>query len=407
MPLFYYKGRTSKTGELKEGDITAPDERSLAAQLRDQGILLTEVTLKNKEEKTGFSKFNINISGVSLIQKILFTRDLKIMLDAGISLSRAIGILATQTTNKDLSDALLDVQRGVEKGDTFSSMLAKYPKIFSPIFISMVSLGEKSGNLSSVLDQLAIQMKKDYDLMRKVKGAMYYPAVILVTMVVISIIIVGYVLPKLIEVLEEMGTTLPWTTRLFIGISKFLTTNWILTLAVIIALIVFVFILSKSHKGKKALSTFALKLPKISGLVKKVNLARFARALSSLLKSGIPIVNALKIVSDILGNKLYKEATLEASKEIKKGTSIVEVFKKHDKLFLPMVIQIMSVGEETGTLDEVLTKLAEFYEDEVDQEVTNISSIIEPILMLVLGAGVGILAVSVISPIYSLSSGIK
>lgn len=407
MPLYTYTART-KAGQLKTGELSAPDEHALALLLREQGLLLTQASAPHGgQEGRKKSVFKMELGGVPMIQKILFTRHLSVMLDAGLSLARALRVLCQQAGKKYFGQVLRDIQKRVEEGASFADALKTYPRVFPRMFTSMVKLGESSGNLSRVLNELSIQLQKTYDLTRKIKGAMYYPIVILLTMTGIGIMMIVYVLPKLIDVFENLGADLPLLTRLLISTSKFLTKNWLYFLVGSIILIILLILAFRTEKGKTGMSSFGLKIPKIGGIIRKINLARFCRTFSSLLRSGIPIVDSLKIVADTLGNMKYRQAVLAASEEIKKGTGISQAFQPYDNIFIPIVLQIMAVGEETGKLDDVLSKLAEFYENEVDQEMANISSVIEPILMLVLGGGVGLLAVSIISPIYSLSGQIK
>ncbi len=407
MPVYTYTART-KTGQLKNGEISAPDEHALALLLREQGLLLTQAVAPRGGSESGKKSFlKMDISGVPMMDKILFTRHLSVMLDAGLSLARALRVLAQQAGKKLFGQALRDIQKRVEEGAAFADALTAYPRIFPRMYTSMVKLGESSGNLSKVLNELSIQLQKNYDLTRKIKGAMYYPIVILITMAGIGIALVVYVLPKLTDVFENLGADLPVLTKLLIDLSKFLNKNWLLFLIGAIVLVILLLLGFRTEKGKTGMSSLGLKIPKIGGIIRKINLARFCRTFSSLLRSGIPIVDSLKIVSDTLGNMKYRQAVLAAAEEVKKGTGISQAFQRYDKIFIPVVLQIMAVGEETGKLDDVLSKLAEFYENEVDQEMSNISSVIEPILMLILGAGVGLMAVSIISPIYSLSGQMK
>lgn len=407
MPIYTYTART-KTGELKSGELSAPDEHALALLLREQGLLLTQARAPQAVQAGGKkSLMKMELGGVPMIQKILFTRHLSVMLDAGLSLARAIRVLSQQAGKKYFGQVLRDVQKRIEEGQSFADALTAYPRVFPRMYTSMVRLGESSGNLSRVLNELSIQLQKTYDLTRKIKGAMYYPIVILLTMIGIGLMLIIYVLPKLIDVFENLGAELPLLTRILISTSKYLNKNWLYFLIGAVILIIVLLLAFRTERGKTGLSSLGLKIPKIGGVIRKINLARFCRTFSSLLRSGIPIVDSLKIVADTLGNMKYRQAVLAAAEEIKKGTGISQAFQPYDDIFIPIVLQIMAVGEETGKLDEVLVKLAEFYEAEVDQEMANISSIIEPILMLVLGGAVGLLAVSIISPIYSLSGKIK
>lgn len=386
MPVYTYTART-KTGQLKNGELTAPDEHALALLLREQGLLLTQAIAPHNGKDAGKKNLlKMELGGVPIMDKILFTRHLSVMLDAGLSLARALRVLSEQAGKKYFGQALRDIQKRVEEGAAFADALTAYPQIFPRMYISMVKLGESSGNLSKVLNELSLQLQKNYDLTRKVKGAMYYPIVILITMAGIGIALVVYVLPKLVDVFENLGADLPLLTRLLIDSSKFLNKNWLSFLIGALVLVILLVLAFRTEKGKTGMSSFGLKIPKIGGIIRKINLARFCRTFSSLLRSGIPIVDSLKIVADTLGNMKYRQAVLAASEEIKKGTGISKAFQSYNDIFIPVVLQIMAVGEETGKLDNVLTKLAEFYESETDQEMSNISSIIEPILMLILEA---------------------
>jgi type IV pilus assembly protein PilC len=393
---------------MKDGELGAPDEHALALLLREQNLLLTQAVPLGKTERASQRPFlKMDIGGVSALQKILFSRHLSVMLDAGLSLAHALRILAQQAGKKYFGQVLTDLHRRVEEGSTFCDALKQFPRVFPRMYISMVHLGETSGNLSLVLRELTVQMQKNYDLTRKIRGAMYYPIVILCTLIGVSIMLVTYVLPKLTKTFEELNADLPALTKALIAASKFLNQYWLWVLVGLAVLIVLFLLGAKTERGKSSLSSLGLKLPKIGDIVRKINLARFCRTFSSLLRSGIPIIDALKIVADTLGNVKYRQAVLTAAEEIKKGTSLSQAFSPYPKIFIPIVLQIMIVGEETGKLDEMLVKLAEFYESEVEQEMANISSVIEPILMLILGGGVALMAISIISPIYSLSGAIK
>lgn len=403
MPLFKYTAR-DKTGAKKSGEISAPNKQALALLLREQGLLLTKSESRDgKGKKKGKSILSMDISGVPMIQKILFTEHLAVMLDAGLSISKALRVLSVQAGKKTLGVTLKQIQKKVEQGNALSEALSEYKKIFPTIYVNMVKMGEASGNLSLVLRQLALQMKKTYELTRKVKGAMYYPIVILLTMIGIGIMLVAFVLPKLVDVFEDLGSDLPLTTKILINSSKFIQAYWLYLVIGLGVLVILGVLGFRTEKGKKFLSNLGLRIPKIGSIIRQINISRFCRTFGSLMKSGVPIVDALNIVADTLGNAKYKEAVLVAAKEVKTGKSLHEALQPYNKIFIPIVTQIILVGEETGTLDQVLSQLADFYEEEVAQEMENISSIIEPILMLVLGGGVALLAVSIIGPIYSLS----
>ena len=341
-----------------------------------------------------------------LTQKIFFVQQLGVMLKAGISLSIALKTLAAQTTSKNFKIILLDLQEGVEKGNLLSKGLEKYQKIFGELFINMIRAGEASGKLEDVLRQLFIQMKKDHDIISKVKGAMIYPLIVVGMMVVIAIVVLIYVIPTMSGIFTEMDIKLPLPTRVLIGVSGFAVKyGFYLFIAAVILIVVGQRMISQPQ-GKKKFHQLLLKLPIMGGIIKKINLARFCRSLSSLLKTDIPIVQSFEIVARILGNVIYKNALTEAKEKIKKGITIEESLRPYSKIFPPVVLQMISVGEETGSLDNILEESAVFYEEDVAQTMENLPSIMEPVLMIILGIGVGGMAVAVIMPMYSLSQAI-
>lgn len=400
MSLLSYKARTIK-GEIKTGKMVAKDKTELTKMLRAQGLILVSAD----ERK---SKYDINIKlpkflqRVSVMDRMLFTRHLRIMLKAGISFSKAITILAEQTSNSYFKEVLESVQEDVQKGSQLGEALEKHPKAFDELFVNMVKVGETGGNLEEVLDLLYLQIKKSHELTSKVKGAMMYPAVIIFAMTIVGILVMVFVLPAILGIFKDMDLELPLPTRILIFVSDMIQTQG---LAILIGAIVFFasFIsIIRTPKGKKAFDNVLLHLPTIKTIIQKINMARFCRTLSSMIASGVSIVKALEIVSRILGNTYYREAIAKASVNVQKGMSLSEFFLQHGKLFHPMMVHMIEVGEETGTLEETMKQVAEFYEEDVEQVTENMSTIIEPILMLVIGAGVGVFAVSIIQPMYGI-----
>lgn len=340
---------------------------------------------------------------VKLSQKIFFVQQLGIMVRTGISLSVALKTLAEQAEAKGFKKILADLQQQVEKGNLLSKGLENYQKIFGELFINMIKAGEASGKLEDVLKQLFTQMKKDHDIIAKVRGAMIYPMIVVIMMLAIGILMMLYVIPTITNVFKEINAPLPLPTRILITVSDFLVAHGLFVLiGVIILVIIFVSII-KSPQGKYQFHKILLKLPVAGKIIKKINLARFCRTLSSLLKTDIPIVQSFEITSRILSNLLYRESLLEAKEKIKKGVSIEESLRPHINFFPPVVLQMISVGEETGALDEILEESAVFYEEDVARIMSDLPSIIEPVLMVILGVGVGGMAVAVIMPMYSLS----
>lgn len=350
--------------------------------------------------------FLAKFSSIPISEKLFFVQHLGIMLKAGISLSVALKTLGRQTGNKRFAGIINDISGNVEKGVSFTESLKPHEKIFGQLFVSMIESGEVSGKLEEVLKRLYIQFKKNHELVSKVKGALTYPAVILVAMTGIGIFMMIAVVPKITAMFKDFNAELPLVTKLLIKLSDSLVANGLLYL---IGLVVFILILVqaiKTKKGKYIFHGLLLKLPIFAPIIKKINLARFARTISSLLKTDIMIIKSFQITANVLGNVYYRDALNEMSNKIKKGGTINEVIANYPKLFPPVVTQMIAVGEETGELDYILEELAEFYEGEIDQIMNNLPAIIEPVLILLLGLVVGGMAVAVIMPMYSLTSAI-
>jgi type IV pilus assembly protein PilC len=406
MPKYFYTAKNIATGETSGGEMEAKDERTLAQDLRARGILLT--SHKEAKEKESFNiKFFDRFISVPLKEKMIFTRNMSVMISSGLSVSRAVHNLSVQTRNKKFKKILLSVYDSLQTGKSMSEGLAQYPGVFSELFVNMIAVGEVSGNLEEVLGILALQLEKEHELLSKVRGALMYPAVIVFAMLGIGILMLTYILPKITGVFKDMNVELPPTTMFIIGISDFLRNHYILSIGIIIVVIASVKIFSSTKAGKRFFGLLVLYIPIVGGIVVKVNCARFARIYSSLLKSGISVVNTLTIVSKTLGNVHYKDVLIEAIGEIQKGVELSKIIGKYPRIFPILVTQILEVGEETGKTEVVLERLAEFYEEEVSQITKNLSSIIEPILMLLIGSAVGFFAVAMLQPMYSVMENIK
>ncbi|EKE18964.1 MAG: hypothetical protein ACD_9C00183G0001 [uncultured bacterium] len=407
MPKYIYTAK-SYDGEMKGGEIVAQDEKNLAQQLRSEGFLVTSINLIKEEDASITSvKFFDRFMSVPLKEKMVFARNLSVMVASGLTVSRAVNNLALQTQNKTFRKILLDIFEEIQGGKSLSEGLGKYPNIFGELFINMVKVGETAGNLDEVLKIVAVQLEKEHDLKSKVKGAMIYPAVILTVMVVIGIVMLTYVLPKLLSVFKDMNAELPVMTRFIVNMSDALRNNGLLVALVFIGVVIFLQSFLRQEIGKKTLSWVTIKIPIFSPIVKQVNCARFARIYSSLLKSGVGSVEALKIISHTLTNFYYQKALLNSIDDIQKGVSLSKVLSDNQHIFPILVSQIVQVGEETGKTEIVLLQLAEFYEEEVDQITKNMSAIIEPLLMVIIGGAVGFFAVAMLQPMYSLMDNIK
>jgi len=406
MKVFY----TAKDyfGQTKSGEVEVKNERELASGLRLQGFILTSFKEFNSSEK---KKVKINFSdrffGISLTDKLMFTRNLSVMISSGLPLSQSLKNLSLQTDKKRFSQTLNNIFNEIQAGKTFADSLSKYPAVFDELFVNMIRVGETSGNLEEILEILSLQLEKEHELTSKVKGALVYPAVIIVAMIGIGIVMLTFILPKLMGVFSDMSVELPASTKFVIGLSKVLTNHSISIIVGTVFLGIFLKVFLTTSSGKKTLAFFLINIPVIKNMVIKINCARFARIYSSLLKSGVPVVESLKILSNTITNYYYQDAFLDAIINIKKGINLSKVTQKKPKIFPILFTQMIQLGEEIGKTDSVLLKLAQFYEAEISQISKNISSIVEPVLMIVIGSAVGFFAVSMLQPMYSLMDNIK
>jgi len=404
MRIFYTA--KSYTGETKSGEMNVKDERDLAGQLRTDGFVLTSFKEMKEDDKVKVNFFD-RFTKIPLSEKMMFARNLSVMIASGLSLSKAIRNITIQTQNKRFIGILKVVQDDLQTGTTLADALAKYPAVFGDLFVNMIRVGETSGNLEEVLNILAVQLEKEYEIIRKVRGALVYPAVILVAMILIGIVMMVYVVPQITGVFKDLHADLPASTMFIINTSEFFRNHFIIAVSLVVAVIFAIKIALTTSSGKKALGLITIKIPVIKNIVIKMNCARFARIYSSLLKSGVPVVEALKILSRTLTNFYYKRALEKAAESIQKGINLSKLIYEEKAIFPVLVPQMIEVGEETGKTDLVLMNLAQFYEAEVDQLTKNLSSIIEPVLMIIIGSAVGFFAVSILQPMYSVLENIK
>jgi len=406
MKAFYTAKNYS--GEAKSGEAEVKNERELVNQLRSDGFVLTSFRELEEEKMSGTKiKLSDRLFGISLKDKLMFTRNLSVMVSSGLPLSKSVKNLEIQTKNKRFAKVLDDIFNDIEAGSTFAEGLAKYPAIFDDLFVNMIKVGEMSGNLEEILDILAMQLEKEHSLSSKIRGAMIYPAVILVAMIGVAVVMLTYILPQLTSVFADMNTQLPASTKFVIFLSNSLINHYIIISSMAASLIVFLFIFLRTQAGKQTMSFLLIHFPLVSNLVIKINCARFARIYSSLLKSGVSVIEALRIVSNTLTNFYYKREIAAAIEKVQKGVNLSQVTAQNKRIFPELLTQMIEVGEETGRTETVLLKLAEFYEGEVDQITKNMSSIIEPVLMIIMGTAVGFFAISMFQPMYSMYSNIN
>ena len=401
MPIFTYKTKDS-AGETVKGQREATDKYELYKALKSEGLEAVSVEEK-KQGSLGKSLSHFSIGGrVKTQDKINFARNLGLMLKAGLALSRALSVLERQSKNKAFKKVLNDLMDNINKGMSFADTLGKHPKVFPPLFISMIHAGEQSGTLSESLKAVAEQMDSSYTLTRRIRGAMMYPAVIFCVMIVIGVLMMIFVIPTLLSTFESLGAPLPPTTQFILNMSNVFQRYGIFILIGIAILAYVWYLWSKHPSGKKVIHMVILKMPIVGPLAQEVNSARTARTLSSLLHSGVGVVESVTITAAVIQN-VYFRAVLESAKEaIKKGELMSKTFEAHDKLYPVFFAEMLSVGEETGKMDEMLLNVATFYEDDVDQKTKDMSTVIEPVMIVFIGAAVGFFAVSMIEPMYSL-----
>lgn len=402
---FTYTSQT-KVGRENKGIIEAADRFAAAKQIRDLG----EIPIVINEQKNSFLKnlsFDRFFGSVSLTEKIVFTRNLSGMLTAGLSLYRALEVLHKQATNKTFQKVIEGLLQEIDKGGTLSSGLEKYSKVFPTLFISMVKAGEESGSLPQSLKEVGMTLDKSYALTRKIKGAMIYPAVILSLVVVVGILMFIFVVPTITKIFKDLAVDLPTSTKFIIWFSDTVSSHPILIFVALFAFVAGFIRLLSVPRVARGVDYITIRLPVIGTIAQEMNAARTTRTLSSLLAAGVPITHAFSITKDVLQNYYYKVMIDKVIIEIQKGAAISTLFKEHTELYPVMVGEMVEVGEETGKLSAMLGDIATFYEEEVDSKTKDLSTIIEPLLMIVIGAAVGFFAVSMLSPMYKLMDTIK
>ena len=396
MPTFVWKGRTA-SGASANGEIAAGSQADVVAALRQKKIIPTSI--KVKEEKKKLTLFGGRVSKRALA---VFTRQFSTMLNAGLPLLTCLEILGKQTESPALRKVLLEVRGDVEGGLSLADALRRQPKVFDNLYVNMVESGETGGALDVILMRLATYLEKSAALMRKIRGAMIYPVIISLVAVGAIAVMLLFVLPIFARMFEGVGAELPAMTRMVMAISAFAQVWAIPGTIIFIALFTILRRWHKTESGAKAMDPIFLKVPVFGDLTRKQSIARFSRTLSTLLSSGVPIIDALEITARSSGNWVVEDAILRARTSIKGGENIADPLTK-TTVFPPMVTQMIAIGEASGGLDEMLAKVADFYDAEVDQAVENLTSALEPIIMVVLGGIVGFLVISMYLPIFQLA----
>ena len=397
MPQFSYTV-SDQRGKTIKGLVEAASEKQAASILHGRGFTVIDI----EPAKKGLIELPF-LGGVGIGPLAQFTRQLATMITSGLPLSDALVVLQKQTENKKLVEIIKQISDDIEGGSSFSSALSKHSSIFSAAYINVIKAGEASGTLDKVLLKLAETLEKDREFSGKVKGALIYPAVILVAMTLVAAIILIFVVPKLSEVYVDLGITLPLPTRILIALSNFMVRFW--WLVTVVGVIGFIALgrYRKTPEGALLIDGILIKLPVIGKLNRDSSLTTFTRTLGALVAAGVPIIDALKISGETATNAVHRQAVDRVANVVEKGSTLSKALTNEES-FPPIIAQMASVGEETGKMDEVLTKVSIFFEQEVDQQVKNLTTALEPIIMVILGIMVGLLMISIVLPIYSITS---
>jgi len=394
--VFQWAGK-NRMGVIESGEMAAGTKDEVIAQLRKRNIVPTSI--KEKGKKKGFSLKGGRVKDKDVV---VFTRQFSTMIDAGLPLVQALDILASQVGNKKFAGVISQIKSDVEGGSTYADALARHPRIFSELYANMVAAGETGGILDTVLNRLASYMEKTIKLKRKVKGALIYPIVVTAVAIIVIVVIMVYVVPTFSQMFTALGGTLPAPTKLVISISKFLGgIGGMVLLFSIIGSVIGLVQFRRTPKGKYATDKVFLKLPVFGTLLLKVAVAKFTSTLGTLVSSGVPILEGLEITAKTAGNKVIERSVYRVREAVQEGKTLAEPLGK-ERIFPDMVTQMISVGESAGALDTMLSKIADFYDDEVDAAVSNLTSMIEPMLMVFLGGTVGYIVVAMYLPIFKI-----
>ncbi|MDD3783657.1 MAG: type II secretion system F family protein [Candidatus Portnoybacteria bacterium] len=399
---FDYQAKT-QNGEIQTGTVEAGSKESAINILHDRN--LTVIFLEETIKKSIFSRQIKLFQKVKVKELTLFYRQLAVLFEAQVSPVDSLRILAEQVKNPIFKEALFDVGNDIRGGESLSSAMEKHPKIFTPFYFNVVRAGEATGALQDVLQYLADHAERDYNLTGKIKSAFTYPIVIFSLFIIVGAAMLIFVIPQMISVLQEMGAKLPFTTKILIAFSDFLRNFFWLIAIIIVGLVVAFKKIHATPKGRLFFDFLKLKMPIFNELFKKIYLARFAENLKTLLKGGISILEAMNITANVVGNKVYENIILEAKERVRIGETISGAFKNHPKEIPALVTQMVGVGEKTAQIDNILDKVASFYQQDVDRMVGNMTQLIEPIMILFLGGGVGFLVAAILMPMYSATSG--
>jgi type IV pilus assembly protein PilC len=401
VPVFRWSGKT-RSGEVRSGEMEAQDASAVEARLRQMGIEPVKVKKRPKELHLSLP----GLGGVTTKDILVFTRQFSVMIDAGLPLVQALEILGSQADNPAFKKVMLQVKSKVEAGSTFADALAEHPKVFDDLFVQLVRAGEIGGMLDTILQRLGAYIEKNEKLKRRVKGAMVYPAIVLTVATAVVLVLIAYVVPTFEKMFKDFGGALPGPTQFLVDVSHGFKERWYLYLGTPAAIFVAFKVSTRKGRGQEIWHSTVLKLPMFGPLVRKVAVARFTRTLGTMLSSGVPILDSLEIVARSAGNKIIEKGVLYVRAKISEGKNIAGPLAETG-VFPPMVVQMIGVGEATGAMDQMLAKIADFYDDEVDVAVAALTSMIEPVMMVFLGGTVGFFMIAMYLPIFNIAGNIK
>lgn len=401
---FVYTAKDKETGEIRKGKISADSKNAAASLLIEKSLY--PIKIQDATDAETFWKKNVFGSGVKSKDRVIFTRQLATLVKAGLPITQALNTAIEQVNNKTFKDVLQKVAASVEGGQSLAKSFGQYPAIFNHIFVSLVDAGEQSGTLDEALMRLALQQEKEQQVLAKVRGALIYPTLVLFVIIAVIVFMLTTVLPQVASLYKELGRELPFLTRALFTISNFLVNYWYITLILLVATVFGIRAYIHTKPGRKKFDGFKLRVPYVGTLFKKVYAARFTRTMSSLVNSGVPLLRSLNIAGEAVDNVVIQEIINTAAEKVKAGAPLSSALSDHPEI-IKLVPQMIKVGEESGTLGQMLEKVATFFEDEVDQTIKNLSGVIEPVLIIFLGLTVLVIVIAVLYPIYALVFGIN
>jgi len=396
---FTYKAK-GKDGRIVEGEVEAQDLQGAARLVRGKGLVVISIKPKSQNVLELFTSFKGRITSGDIAN---FTRQFATMINAGLPITESLSILKLQS-QENLQPIIAKILSDVESGESLSTAFSKSPKVFSPTYVALIKAGETGGVLDKVLTRIADNLEKSEEFRGKVVGALIYPIIIIIGMIIVTFIMMIFVIPKLLSLYTQFNTTLPLPTQIIVTISNFFVAFWPLMIAIIVVAFFAISSYAKTKAGRHKLDELIFKIPIFGELQQKIMLTDLARTLALMVGSGVPIIEGIEVTANAMGNAVIKDALIDAGKQVEKGFPIAFSFAKHPEAFPYIFSQMMAVGEESGKIDEVLSKLAQIFETESDQKVKTLTASIEPIVMVILGVGVGFLVIAVILPIYNLTN---